>query len=116
VRGEVGRRRVQLWGLHWHLAAVVGNDVPAAYFKMMQVALLQLLGAVYLAILSAGVGFRLCIFPARYEFDTIPRRLFQIDAGVTSAATCRILFRDNFSWRGFQAGYLTCGTDLFLSN
>jgi len=30
VRGEVGRRRVQLWGLHWHLAAVVGNDVPAA--------------------------------------------------------------------------------------
>ena len=50
---------MQLWGLHWHLAAVVGNDVPAAYFKMMQVALLQLLGAVYLAILSAGVGFRL---------------------------------------------------------
>ena len=82
----------------------------------MQVALLQLLGAVYLAILSAGVGFRLCIFPARYEFDTIPRRLFQIDAGGTSAATCSILFRDNFNWRGFQAGYLTCGTDLFLSN
>ena len=69
---------MQLWGLHWHLAAVVGNDVPAAYFKMMQVAVLQLLGAVYLAILSAGVGFRLCIFPARYEFDTIPRRLFQL--------------------------------------
>ena len=30
-----------------------------AYFKMMQVALLQLLAAVNLAILSAGVGFRL---------------------------------------------------------
>jgi len=43
---------------------------------MMQVALLQLLAAVYLAILLAGVGFRLGIFPARYDFDTIPRRLF----------------------------------------
>jgi len=83
---------------------------------MMQVALLQLLGAVYLAIISAGVGFRLGIFPARYNFDTIPRRLFQIAAGGTTAASCRSLFGDSFSWRGFQAGYLTCGTDLFLSN
>jgi len=47
-----------------------------AYFKLMQVALLQLLGSVYLAILEAGVGFRLDIFPARYNLDTIPRRLF----------------------------------------
>jgi len=81
----------------------------------MQVALLQLLGAVNLAILLAGVGFRLNTFPARYDFDTIPRRLFQIHAGGTTAATCRSLFGDTFSRRGFQAGYLTCGTDLFLS-
>jgi len=42
----------------------------------MQVALLQLLVAVYFAIMSAGVGFRLDIFPARYDFATIPSRLF----------------------------------------
>ena len=47
-----------------------------AYSKLMQVALLQLLAAVYLAILSAGVGFMLNIFPARYDFATIPSRLF----------------------------------------
>ena len=82
----------------------------------MQVALLQLFAKVYSAILSAGVGFRLDILRACHDFDTIPRRLFQNDAGGTTAASCRSLFGDNFSWRGFQAGYLTCGTDLFLSN
>ena len=82
----------------------------------MQMALLQLLAAAYFAILSAGVGFRLDTFRALYDLDTIPRRLFQNDAGGTTAASCRSLFGDSFSWRGFQAGYLTCGTDLFLSN
>ena len=74
----------------------------------MQVSLLQLLAAVNLAIMSAGVGFRLDIFRARYDLDTIPRRLFQTDAGGTTAATCRSLFGDTFSWRGFQAEYLPC--------
>jgi len=66
-----------------------------AYFKLMQVALLQLLAAVYLAIIEAGVGFRLDIFPARYDLDTISRRLFQTDAGGTTAATRLSLFGDN---------------------
>jgi hypothetical protein len=107
-----------------------------AYFKLMQVALLQLLGSVYLAIIEASmgsrletllavallqllaavflamneavVGFRLDIFPARYNLDTIPRRLFQTDAVGTTAATSRSLFGDNFRWRGFQDGHLLC--------
>ena len=53
----------------------------------MQVALLQLLAAVNLAIMSAGVGFRLDIFRALYDLDSIPRRLFLIDAGGTTAAS-----------------------------
>jgi len=47
----------------------------------MQVALLQLLAAVYFAIISAGVGFRLGIFLTRYDLVTIPRRLFRNDSG-----------------------------------
>ena len=82
----------------------------------MQVLLLQLLAAVNLAIIEAGVGFRLDIFRACHDLDTIPRRLFQTDAGGNTAATCRSLFGDTFSWRGLQAVHLTCGTDLFLSN
>ena len=58
------------------MPATILTQSQGAYFKLMQVALLQLLAAVYLAILSAGVGFRLNIFRARYDFDTIPRRLF----------------------------------------
>ena len=84
------------------------DTIPRRLFQKMQVALLQLLAAVYLAIMSAGVGFRLGIFPVRYNFDTFPRRLFQINAGGTTAASCRSLFRDNVSWRGFQAGHLPC--------
>jgi len=43
----------------------------------MQVALLLLLlAAVNVAMIEAGVGFRLDIFSARYDNDTIPRRLF----------------------------------------
>jgi hypothetical protein len=53
----------------------------------MQVSLLQLLAAVNLAILSACVGFRLEIFRALYDLDTIPRRLFRNDAGGTNAAS-----------------------------
>jgi len=53
----------------------------------MQMALLQLLAAAYFAILSAGVGFRLDTFRALYDLDTIPRRLFQNDAGGTTAAS-----------------------------
>ena len=68
----------------------------------MQVALLQLLAAAYFAILSAGVGFRLDTFRALYDLDTIPRRLFQIAAGGTTAASCRSLFGDTFNWRGLR--------------
>ena len=82
----------------------------------MQESPLQLLAAVNLAIIEAGVGFRLDIFRACHDLDTIPRRLFQNDAGGTTAASWRSQFGDTFSRRGFQAGYLTCGTDLFLSN
>ena len=74
----------------------------------MQVSLLQLLAAVNLAIMSAGVGFRLDIFRALYDLDTIPRRLFQNDAGGTTAASCRSQVGNNFSLRGFQAGHLPC--------
>jgi len=61
----------------------------------MPLTLLQLLGSVYLAIIEAGVGFRLDIFPARYGFDVSPRRLFQIDAFDTTAAISRSLFGDD---------------------
>jgi len=58
------------------LPATILTLFYSAYFKLKQVALLQLLAAVNVAMIEAGVGFRLDIFSARYDLDTIPRRLF----------------------------------------
>ena len=78
------------------LPATVLPLFQGAYFKLMQVVQLQLLGSVSLAIIEAGVGFRLDIFSARYDLNTISRRLFYIEAGGTTAATSRLsLFGDN---------------------
>jgi hypothetical protein len=66
------------WVTGWisSLPATILTLFQGAYFKPMQLALLQLLGSVYLAMNEAGVGYRLDIFPARHNLDTIPRRLF----------------------------------------
>ena len=67
------------WVSGWmsSLLATILTLFQGAYIELMQVALLQLLvGSVYLAIIEAGVGFRLDIYSARYDLDTIPRRLF----------------------------------------
>jgi hypothetical protein len=85
------------WVTGWisSLPATILTLFFCAYFKLMPLTLLQLLGSVYLAIIEAGVGFRLDIFPARYGFDVSPRRLFQIDAFDTTAAISRSLFGDD---------------------
>jgi len=56
--------------------AIIKASMGSRLETLLAVALLQLLAAVYLAMNDAGVGYRLDIFPARYNLDTIPRRLF----------------------------------------
>jgi len=69
------------------LPATILTQSQGACFKMMQVSQLRLQAAVYLAKISACLGFRLEIFRALYDLDTIPRRLFRNDAGGTNAAS-----------------------------
>jgi hypothetical protein len=85
------------WVSGWisSLPATILTLFQGAYFKPMQLALLQLLAAVYLAIISDGVGFRMGIFSARYDFEIIFLHLFHTDAGGTTAATRLSLFGDN---------------------
>ena len=75
--------------------AIIEAGVGFRLKTLLAVALLQLLAAVFLAMNEAVVGFRLDIFPARYGFDVSPRRLFQIDAFDTTAAISRSLFGDD---------------------
>jgi hypothetical protein len=87
------------------------------------VALLQLLAAVYLAILSAGVGFRLDTCPAALICFSVTSIILSLPATILTQSQGayfemmqvallqllgRSLFGDNFSWRGFQAGFLSC--------